>query len=353
MGNASWKLLQLVLGLTAFFVLHGCGGKDDPPAAATRSSTPIAAFEVRTEDLSRPLNVAAPVQPSALINLAARTAGTVQEVLYEEGDRVPRGQLLARLDVAEASAELDRAEAELASAVLDYERAVELQRRGVATQLEFQTARVAKEVAESHKALWESRVSYGRIEAPQDSMIIARHIEPGEAVQTQDTLFELANMERLVLRLGMSELDVVHLEPGQAMPLTFDALPEVTLEGRVRRIFPAAQGTSRLITVEIELPQSAWEQGVKPGFLARIDTTIDRRPDTLVVPAAAIGSSEQGHYVYAIKDDRLQRRQIETGISRSRWTEVLNGVEPGEMILASNPIDMADDQAVRVVTTHE
>lgn len=345
------SVMPLILG-AMLAALAGCA-QDEETTPPARSATPIAAYEVATRDLSRPLRLAAPVETRALIRLAARTAGTVQEVLFEEGERVQKDQLLARLDVAEAEAELARTEAELASAKLDYDRAVELRRRGVATELEFQTARVAMEVAESHRTLWRSRVGYGRIQAPQDSMVIARYVEPGEAVQTQDTLFELANMEQLVLRLGVSEMDVVHLQHGQIIPLTLDALPGVTLEGQVRRIFPAAQGTSRLITVEVQLPADSYERGVKPGFLARVDTAIDPRPNTLVVPSAAIGSDEEGFYVYIISDERLQRRNVEPGITRGRWTELVTGVEVGERILASNPIDMSDEQPVRVVTQHD
>lgn len=344
--------LRLLLPGLALVLLAACG-TDETPTASTRPATPVAAFEVHTRDLSRPLRLAAPVEPRSLIRLAARTEGTVREVLQEEGAQVRRGQLLARLDVSEAEAELKRTEAELASARLDYDRAVELRRRGVATEIEFQTARVAMEVAESHRSLWASRVAYGRVEAPQDTTVVARHVEPGEAVQSQDTLFELADLEQLVLRLGVSELDVVHLAPEQSIPMRFDALPALQLEGSIRRIFPAAQGTSRLISVEVSLPAGAYRQGVRPGFLARIDTRIDRRPDTLVVPSAALGNDQDGQYVYLIEEDRLRRRAVESGIVRGRWTEIVVGLEPGELILASNPIDMSEDQAVRVVTRHE
>lgn len=339
-------------GLLLLALLAGCQ-PEAPSSSAERPATPVAAHEVSTRDLSRPLRIAATVEPRVLISLAARTEGTVQSVAVEEGDRVKAGQLLAQLDVAEAGAELARAQAQMASATLDFNRASELRRRGVATDIEYQAAEVALQVARSQRELWQSRVAYGRIEAPQASMVIARHIETGEAVQTQSTLFELADMDQLVLRLGVSELDVVHLQQGQLLPVTLDALPDVQLEGVVRRIFPAALGSSRLITVEVLLPSTAWEQGVRPGFLARIAAAIDPRPATLVAPSAALGSQEGGYYVFVIEDDVLIRRAVSTGISRSRWTEILSGVEPGELILASNPINMLDAQKVRIVIRHD
>jgi|TARA_R110000796_G_scaffold244497_4_gene367659 membrane fusion protein, multidrug efflux system len=346
-------LCRIFLCLFGLTLLAGCQQETSSSASSGRDATPVAAHLVSTRDLSRPLRLAATVEPRVMISLAARTAGTVQSVAVEEGDRVTAGQVLARLDVAEAGAELARADAQMASAKLDFDRAIELRRRGVATEIEYQAADVALQVARSQRELWQSRVAYGRIEAPQASMVIARHIETGEAVQTQSTLFELADMDQLVLRLGISELDVVHLQQGQLLPVTLDALPDLRFEGVVRRIFPAALGTSRLITVEVSLPSSAWEQGVRPGFLARVDAAIDPRPDTLVVPSAAVGSQEGGNYVFVIEDDALVRRTVTTGISRSRWTEIIEGVEEGELILASNPIDMLDEQKVRVVIRHD
>lgn len=343
---------RVLLATITMVMLAGCQ-QEAGPTSSSRDATPVAAHVVTTRDLSRPLSLAATVEPRALINLAARTEGTVQSVAVEEGDRVTAGQLLAQLDVAEAAAEFARSEAQMASAKLDFDRAIELRRRGVATQIEYQAADVALQVARSQRDLWQSRVAYGRIEAPQASTIVARHIETGEAVETQSTLFELADLEQMVLRLGVSELDVVHINQDQILPVTVDALPELRLEGRVRRIFPAALGGSRLITVEVLLPTSAWEQGVRPGFLARIDAAIDPRPETLVVPSAAIGSEGDGHYVYVIDNDRLALREITTGISRSRWTEILDGLDSGETILASNPIDMLQDQKVRIVINHD
>lgn len=344
-------LLRTLSLATLIISLAACS--PEPPAPRAPASTPVAAFEVTTRDLSRPLRLAATVEPAVVISLAARTEGTVREVLVEEGDRVETGQLMAQLDVAEAAAELGRAAAVMASAKLDFDRATELKRRGVASAIEFQAAQVALQVARSEHELWQSRVAYGRIEAPRDSTVVMRQIEPGEAVEAQSTLFELADLDHLVLRLGVSELDVVHMQAGQSLPVSIDALPDLQLEGSIRRIFPAALGSSRLITVEVTLPENAWVKGVRPGFLARIESVIDPRPDTLVVPAGAVGTMNQENYVYVIENEALVRRAVTVGITRDRWVEILAGLEPGETVLASSPIDMLDGQTVQVVKRHE
>ena len=348
----------LLTGVSGALCLPGCGAAGESSGSSSSSSnnatpaetrTPIAAVELSRRDLSRQLSTSAAVEPRAQVRLAARTTGTVESILVEEGDRVERGELLARLDMSEARAELDRARAVEAQAEAVYQRQAELLENRLTSHSEYDQARTDWSVATSVRRLWETRIEFGRITAPLDAVIVERRIEPGEAIEQNDIAFELAAMNELVLRIGVSELDIVHLAVGQRMPVRLDAMPDAPLEGTIRRIYPTAERTSRLITVEILLPPDAHERNVRPGFLGRITVPIDERPDVLAVPAAAVGEDDESIYVYVVSEDRLHRRAIETGATRGQWTEVREGLEEGEIVLATNPIDMSDGEAVRIV----
>ncbi|HRQ64051.1 MAG TPA: efflux RND transporter periplasmic adaptor subunit [Xanthomonadaceae bacterium] len=310
---------------------------------------PVAAVEVRPRDLSRVLNLSGTVRPLVAIRLASRASGTVAAVHVEEGDRVDEGSLLAELDVSEQRAELARADARTAEARFEYARMSELSGRGLVSDADYQRARAALSVAEAERELWRTRVAFGRIVAPRATVVTARHIEPGEAVQAQQVLFELAALDALVLHLGVSELDVVHLGEGQTVLVRLDAMPDLPLQASLRRIFPAADSGNRLVTVEIALPEDAAERGVRPGFLARVRMPVDNRPEALAVPSAAIGEDNGGRYLFIIDNGRLERRGIETGVTRGEWTEVRDGLAAGDVVLATQPIDMREGQPVRVV----
>ncbi|MBW7861030.1 MAG: efflux RND transporter periplasmic adaptor subunit [Rhodocyclaceae bacterium] len=346
---AAW--LAVAVALSAC----GSGNGGEPPPDTTVRSTPVAAIEIRPRDLSRSVSLSATVEPRVVVRLAARTPGAVEEVLVEEGAAVVAGQVLARLDMSEALAELARARAQEHSARLDYQRATDLRRRGMLSVAQHEAARVALQVAESEQALWRTRVEFGRISSPLDAIVTARQIELGEAVQEHATLFELASLDDLVVRFGVSELDVVHLGAGQKMRLSLDALPELELHGTVRRIAPVANATSRLVTVEVALQSDARLRGVRPGFLARTRIELDPRPDALGVPAHAVGRNDASGgpdgsgFVFVIENGVLTRRTVMTGVTRGEWTEILGGLQAGEQVLASNPIEMRDGQPVRVV----
>lgn len=338
--------------------LSACGQTPTPTAAAQTPAAdeaaepgrPVRAYTLAPRTLGRSVLVAGTVEPLRSIQLAARTDGVVAEVAVEAGDRVRAGQVLARIDVSEQQAELNRAEAALREARANFERLDALRGRSFVDAASVLSARSALEVAESDVELWRTRVEFGRIEASIDSYVIDRLIEPGAAVGRLAPAFELADLDQLVLRVGVSELDAARIAPGGEVEVTVDALAGETVEARVRRVFPAADPTSRLVTVELELPQ-AHARGVRPGFLARARFAIEARSDVLAVPAAAVGLGEQSFVMVIDGEGLLARREVETGVVRGEWREITAGLEAGERIVATSPLDLAAGDRVRVVET--
>lgn len=311
--------------------------------------TPIAAYEVVPRDISRQLTLSATVQARVRVNLTSRTQGLVASVLVEESDQVAAGQLLAQFDVAEQQAELNRAEARANESQLELERLQQLRQNQTISISELQRAEAAFAANDAERDLWQTRLNFGAIYAPTDAVVTARYIEVGESIEAQQHLFTLEKMDELVLRPGVSERDIRFLREGQKVPVNLDGLPELEIEGTIRRIFPAADESSRLINVEVLLPEDSFERGVRPGFLARLPLVVDPRPEATAVPAAAIGEDGDARYVYQVIDEQLVKTTVTVGITRGQWTEILEGIDEGAVVLATNPIDMRDGTRVRIV----
>lgn len=343
--------LAAVAALTA--LLTACGSETQPAGGSSqeRSSLPVRAYEVSRRDLSRRVQLSSPVETLRTIALAARTEGIVREVFVETGDRVEAGQLLAELDVREQRAELARAEAALREAQANFDRLKRLRDSDYIDEASFITAQSTLDIAQSEVQLWRTRVEFGRIVSPIEGHVIGRMVEPGASIGSLATAFEIANLDQLVVRIGVSELDVGEILVGTEVSIRIDALSDVdTMTGQVRRIFPAADGASRLLTVEISLP-GAFDRGVRPGFLARADLLVDYKQDVLAVPAGSVGMGEQQFVMVIDERSELVRRAVTTGIIRGDWREILGGLEPGDQIVSSNPLDLAEGDLVRVVAT--
>ena len=313
-------------------------------------ATPIAGYELSYMDLSRNITVSSRVEPLTVNRIAARMSGLITGLHAREGDIVSAGDLLAQFDVEEEVAELRRAEAQLEYARARYERIKELRQRDAESESTLEEARTGKQVAESEVDLWSTRVRLGEIRAGKDGVITGKYIESGDAVSANDPLFQLADVSTLVARVGVAERDVVQLETGDPVSIRIDAHSGNSFDGNIRRIFPAAEEDSRLVTVEVEIETDHDEWVIRPGYLARVELTTDHRPEVLAVPSESLlASGRDESFVYIIdENNELKRRNVETGISRRNWIEILEGLQQGDVVVGANPTNLQEDLYVRV-----
>jgi len=317
-------------------------------AGRGREAAAVAAAEARPRNLERSVTVTGQVEPIRAVSVNSLTAGTVTRVLVEEGDRVRVGQLMAELDGREVTAQLQRAEAVLANAKAVFERAEQLKDRGLSSAAELDASRSAFESARADAELWRTRRAFTQITAPASGMVTSKRVERGGAVTANQTMFEIADDSLLVVRVRVSELDVVGLTAGREVTLRLDAYPDREIGGRIRRVFPSADPASRLVPVEVVLGRRPPGVDARPGFLARVEFVLERRRNVLAVPTAAIGVTNEGSFVYVVAGDTLSRRPVETGLTASGWVEVRRGLAAGERVVSSGHVNLRPGAPVRV-----
>jgi membrane fusion protein, multidrug efflux system len=346
---ASWSVAVLAVLVTSC----SRGGSTEQSPGGNRGgralqAIPVAAVEVRPRDLLRTVTVTGPIEPIRRVSVSAQTTGTVLNVRVEEGNRVRAGDLMAELDSREASAQMERAQAVLANAKASFERAQKLEASDLTSAADLDAVRSSFEIAQADVELWRTRLAFCRITAPVSGVVTAKDVERGSSVSTNKVMFEIADDSLLVVRVRVSELDIVQLEPGRRVSLQLDAYPGVQLDGHIRRIFPSADPASRLVPVEVVLDGTPPGVDARPGFLARVEFTLDRRTDVLAVPAAAVGVSDSEAFVYVVDADTLVRKPVVTGLTASGWIEVKHGLEPGARVVSSGHVNLREGAPVRV-----
>ena len=198
------------------------------------------------------------------------------------------------------------------------------------------------------REVWRTRLAFTRITAPSPGVVTAKMVEAGSAVSPNQRVFDLADVSLLVVRVQVSELDVVHVRPGANVMVAFDAYPGTEVVGRVRRVFPSADAQSRLVPVEVALGDLPAGVAARPGFLARVTFQLDRRVGALVVPAAAVGVGEEGQFVYVVDADSLVRKPVTLGLSAEGMVEVRTGLAAGERVVTSGHTNLRPGARVRV-----
>lgn len=354
-GSAA-VLVLASLGLAA------CGGSEQPGGAAAQTGRPggpgggpggpqVVAVETRAVEngrIARSITVPGTVQPIRTVGVNAQLAGALRTVVAEEGTYVDEGAILATVDDREIMAQLGSADAayELARATLD--RSERLRERLVITAAEYERDRAAFAAAEAQREQLRTRASYATIRAPVTGMVTEKLVEAGDIVGNQTRLFTIADISTMVVRVQVSELDVVLIANGDPVDVQLDAFPGRTLTGRVRRVFPAADPESRLVPVEVAI-SGADARLARPGFLGRLTFALGARDNVMLVPASAIVSDGGEPAVFVIANDRAERRHVTTGVTSEGRVEIVNGVQTGETVVVAGTNNLRDGSVVRVV----
>lgn len=351
-----------VLGMVAILgAMSACGRSEEAQAGTTSGGprggpgggmgarvVPVEVVAAETGRIARSVTVSGNIEPIRIVTVNAQLAGALREVLVEEGTRVVAGQVLAQVDDREISAQLASADAAYEVAEATFKRAETLRERQVITAAEYERDRAALTAAEAQREQLRARLGYATVRAPIAGVVLEKNVESGDVVGVQNALFTIADVSTMVVRVRVSELEVVDIRQGDAVGVMLDAYPDSLLTGRVRRIFPAADPLTRLVPVEVALTGREANR-VRPGFLARLTFALGTKEGVLLVPATALVQDATSQAVFVIENDRARRRAIRTGVTSEGRVEVLQGLEAGEIVVVTGNTELRDGQEVRVM----
>src|SRR5690606_25335969 len=205
------------------------------------------------------------------VDVVPRQAGTVVEVLVEEGDRVRAGQVLARLDDAEWRLQADQAEARATAAREAAARARSLQDLELVSEQEVERLVSEARVAEAELGLARLRVDHARITAPIAGTVTHRYVERGQLVNTSSAAFGIADLDRLEALVGVPEREASRVHVGQVARVVLQEGAGPVAEGRVERIRPVVDATSGTVQVTVTIPAANDGVVLRPGQFVNID----------------------------------------------------------------------------------
>ncbi|HET6681896.1 MAG TPA: efflux RND transporter periplasmic adaptor subunit [Gemmatimonadaceae bacterium] len=341
--------------IAILLVAAGCGG-DAPPAAGgggprggdENRPIPVEVVTVERGTIPRTTVVASQLEPVRSVGVNARIAGPLLTVRVREGDRVVPGQVLAEIDVTELSAQVRSARASLDFAQSTMTRSEALWRERIITAAEYERDRAALASARASLEQLEAREGYAAVAAPIAGVITEKLVEQGDVVGNQDRLFTIADISLLVLRVPVSELEVTALQVGSQADLTVDALGGERFDGRIRRIFPAADSSTRLVPVEVAVSGDA-TQRLRPGYTARVTFQLDSRTDALLIPTRAVMGPAGSRSVYIARGGLAERRPVRVGTDVDGRTEVFEGLVAGDSIIVAGNAMVRDGGPIRIV----
>ena len=407
----SWSLLAACL-----IGVSGCsaGAPEGGPSQAAVADEPVAVDTAiaKAGTFEAALTFTGTTQPIQEVALRSRVDGQVTLLTVDVGDAVAADETVARLDadlltvevnqaqaelrarqsevaqakasVSDAQTALESARVQLQQAQTDANRLTQLAADGAislqeaeqaqltvdtgqqvlkSAQEQIRTRQEAVRAAEGRVSAQQAvvdqtqeRLSFALVRSPFAGMVMERFVDTGDYAESGDNLMQVGNFSRIKVVIEVSDRDLSQVSVGQPVDVQLDALPEQTLSGRITRIAPAANTTSRLLPVEITMANESGRIG--SGLLARVSLE-EAGSDRVAIPARALEiATSESPTVFVVtavngEEATIQARSVTVGRENNSRVEIVSGLQSGETFVVRSSGDLSDGQTVRLSVLSE
>ncbi len=233
------------------------------------------------------------------------------------------------IEVAQADATLELAQAQLADAQREWERLKD----GVDPE--------DLKAAQAKVDAIEATLSYTSLTAPISGVVTSVNSKVGDQVSAGSSSFRIDDFSHLLVDLDVPEVDINKVKAGQPTTLTFDAIQDKTYNGKVTEVSRVGVTTSGVVnyTVTVELTDA--DKDVLTGMTASVNVVVQQLEDVLIVPNRAVKRINGSQYVYILKNNAPQRVEITLGTYSDTYSEIVDGeVKEGDLVITNPPTEL-------------
>jgi len=354
------------------------------PAAKVDTATVSLVYPSQTFTL---LNASGYVVPQRKAAVAAKITGRIIALYVEEGDRVKKDQIIARLEADDVAAQrdqavanlevsrqnLEQARAELADANASFEREKSLFAKEFTTKSAFDAAEARSKkaiaavfaaeaaVRASNAALRAAHVAldYALIRAPFDAIVLTKNADIGDivtpigaAANAKAAVVTIADLSSLQVEADVSESNLKAIKVGQPTEIQLDAIPDVRFKGAIHMIVPTADRTKATVMVKVKFlnidPRVLPEMSAKVAFLSR-EVSSDEQKPRLAVSLKALKQRNGTATVYRVNGNRVDEVKVTTGPQLGDTIEISDGLKAGEKIVINPPGNLRNGSRIKLV----
>lgn len=360
---------RLFAGAALTVLIAACGSAESPSSAAVTASLVVTTVAPVNREIDRSIAVSGSVSAWQEMSLGVELTGIrATEVLVEVGDRVRAGQPLLKLDnrtldvqFRQADASVTQAEAALELARANAARGDSLVGQGLISssdsdklRADLRSAEAQLLTAQADRDAARLRLGFATLSAPDEGIISARLIQPGQVVSAGSELLRLIRRGRLEWRADLAEADLVQVKPGAIVELSGPA--DTLVKGLVRAVSPAVDPATRTGLLYADLPEPG---PLRAGMFAEGRILLGKVLAS-VVPRESVVFRDGFAYLFVVKAvegaetgsalRRVEQRRVDIGIRQGDITEILSGLAPGERIVRRGAGFLGNGDVVREVS---
>lgn len=321
-------------------------GDEDGASFRGRPPAPVTVYTVETRGYSERIPALGTLQAWESVDIATSVSQLVAELLFEDGEQVEAGQVLARLRQDAEQASLSELQVRLADAEREVRRLVDLAQRNQVAQTDLDSARTEVDVIRYQISEVRARIADRTVVAPFAGVLGLREVSEGALVSAGQRLTTLDDISRMRLRFTVPERYLGELKVGQQITGTTAAYNRA-FSGRLTSIDSRVDPVARSVIARAMIPND--ERLLRPGMLMELNITT-REEQVLMVPEESLESRGARHFVWTVEGENATRTEVQLGGRTPGWVVVKHGVESGQTIVRDGLVRLSGTSAaVRVV----
>lgn len=354
--SAGWKILAglLVIAAAGSGAVYHLKDEDSAAVAQTGDKAPqqnagpaVEVAEVVVDTVRSEITAIGSLLPNEAVAIQPEIAGRISRILFEDVQQVERGAPLIELDKEILQAELAQAQSNLSLSRANFDRADTLLKQGTGTARARDEAVARLRSDEAGLDLAKARLEKTTIRAPFSGVLGLRSISLGRYVTPADIIVTLQQIDPLKAEFRVPEIYLTSIRVGQKIEMTADALSGQTFTGEIYAIDPQVDVNGRSLRIRALVPNP--DISLFPGLFIRLTIIADTRQNAVLVPESAITSDGQERYVYRLVGGKVALTRVELGARRPGMVEVLNGLNPEDVVVVAGQLRLRDGIAVDVV----
>ncbi|WP_029331733.1 efflux RND transporter periplasmic adaptor subunit [Gillisia marina] len=314
----------------------------------------ITTFTAKSEVFNHFLELQGSVETKQNVVINAEMGGILQQVYVKEGQKVSKGQLLARIDDGGMSQQVAQLQIQADLAKTTFERQQRLWEQKIGSEIQYLQAKSNYEAQQSAVNQMKSQLSKSTVTAPFSGTIDDIITEQGSVVSPGQTpILRIVNLSDMYITTDVPESYIADVVEGKNVEVTFPVLGK-TVETKIRQTGSFINPDNRTFNAEIEVPNK--EKMIKPNLTARLKINDYTNDKALMIPQSIISENAEGEqYIYildSIKDKKAIAKQtfIKTGKTQGDVIEVLEGLKDGDAIIEEGARSVKDGQTVKIIT---
>jgi membrane fusion protein (multidrug efflux system) len=292
----------------------------------------VVVAEAKRQAVTETLPLVGTVMADELVEIRSEVDGTVQDIKFEEGKPVEKGQLLIQLDPTKLAASLAETEANFKLTEANFERMKTLLKDNVMARQEYDQAAAAYDVNRASLDRKRRELKDTQVLAPFAGVAGSRLISPGQVINKDAKLTSVVALDPVKIEVNVPERFLGQVRVGQKIEVKVAAYPQESFKGEVFFVGPQVDPVTRTVLVKARIPNADFR--LKPGMFAGLELALKLREDAVVIPESALIASGDVVSVFIVDDKQTaQMRVVKPGVRLAGHVEITDGLKGGEMVI--------------------